>query len=561
MSAPLPDLIRLARGPRLWALAGASLLGAMLEGAGFVLLVPLVDATLGGEAGGRLSEALRWIGPLPSLGTLLAIFVAILALRAAAEFARRLLTFDIRMAVVDGLRHRAISALVAADWRYLSRQRQSDNRALLLTAIERAGLASSSLFALVTTLFNLGAVALAALVISPLFALLGVVAGALVLLLYRGLRSNAARLGEALTGRNKAVFGNLEKTLDGMRIIKSFGAEDRMAEEARAGFTAMRKVQRRYIAQSGLARLALQIAGAIALAAIVWFAVTQWNYDSAMLLPLIAIFARAVPQLAGLQEQWQDWSHAAPALHETWALIEQAEAAREVPGEISSTPHSLETGFALRGVTVRHREGAPALDNVTLEGRAGSIIALTGPSGCGKSTLADVLGGLIAPDEGEVVLDGRALRPGERREWRAKVAYVQQEPVLFHGTVRDNLLWADPGADDVRLEQALQRAHAGFVFDLPQGLDTPVGDAGRHLSGGERQRIVLARGLLRDPALLILDEATSALDTAAEREVADAVEAMRGSCTILVITHRGLLAELADRHLVMEAGRFVNLQS
>lgn len=557
MRATLSDLIRLARGPRLWALGALSVLGAALEGAGFVTLVPLVDATLGGRATGQLAGAMEWLGPLPSLGTLLGIFVGLLALRACAEFLRKLIAFDIRMGIVDGLRHRAIAALVAADWRFLARQRQSDNRALLLTAVERAGLASASLFSLVTTGLNLVAVALAALVISPIFALAGVFAGGLVLLLYRGLRRNAGKLGEALTGRNKAVFGNLEKTLDGLRIIKSFGAEDRMVEEARSGFTDMRKVQRRYIAQSSLARLMLQIAGAIVLAAIVWFAVTRWSFDSAMLLPLIAIFARAVPQLAGLQEQWQDWSHAAPALHEVRALIETAEAAREQQGAGPAQAHTLDQAFEVRNVTVQHRAGLPAVDRVSLEGVANSIIALTGPSGCGKSTLADVLGGLIAPDSGEILLDGKVMQPGDRHGWRSRVAYVQQEAVLFHGSVRDNLLWADQDADDAALHAALRRAHAAFVLDLPQGLDTPVGDSGRHLSGGERQRIVLARGLLRDPSLLILDEATSALDAAAEREVADAIEAMRGSCTILVITHRGVLSELADRTVAMDAGRVV----
>lgn len=557
MRSPLPALIRLASGPRLWAMGALSVVGAALEGIGFIMLVPLVDATMAGRSGGRLAEAMQWIGPMPPLGTLLLGFVAILALRAAAEFSRKLLAFDIRMGIVDGLRHRAISALVAADWRFLARQRQSDNRALLLTAVERTGMASTVAFSLLTSTLNLAAVALAALVISPLFALAGVVAGALVLFLYRGLRRNAGRLGQALTGRNKAVFGNLEQTLNGLRVIKSFGAEARMVEEARSGFIEMRQVQRSYIAQSGLARLTLQVAGAIALAAIVWLAVTRWNYDSALLLPLIAIFARTVPQLAGLQEQLQDWRHSSPALQETWALIAAAEAAREAPAEAAGPAHTLEQRFLLENITVTHREGVAALDSVTLEGKARSIIALTGPSGCGKSTLADVLGGLIAPDAGRVLLDGRVLAAGERRVWRGKVAYLQQEPVLFHGSVRDNLLWADPTADDARLGEALGRANASFVFDLPAGLDTPVGDAGRHLSGGERQRIVLARGLLRDPALLILDEATSALDAAAERKVADAIEAMRGSCTILVITHRGLLSELADQRFAMAAGRIL----
>ena len=168
-----------------------------------------------------------------------------------------------------------------------------------------------------------------------------------------------------------------------------------------------------------------------------------------------------------------------------------------------------------------------------------------------------MLGGLLAPDAGRMLLDDEALDAAARRAWRPQVAYVQQEAVLFDGSVRDNLLWARPEASEAELRSALERAAARFAFELPGGIDCDLGEGGRQLSGGERQRIALARALLREPSLLILDEATSAIDAAAEREVATAVERLKGSLTIVVIGHRGTLTALADRKIVLEGGRIV----
>jgi len=137
------------------------------------------------------------------------------------------------------------------------------------------------------------------------------------------------------------------------------------------------------------------------------------------------------------------------------------------------------------------------------------------------------------------------------------VAYVHQEPVLFHASIRDNLRWAAPDADDATLFAALSRAAADFVADLPGGLDTMVGDAGRQMSGGERQRIALARALLRSPDLLILDEPTSALDPASEASVIDALQRLRGTVTILIIAHRKEFVRMADHTIAIEDGRLV----
>jgi ATP-binding cassette subfamily C protein len=179
---------------------------------------------------------------------------------------------------------------------------------------------------------------------------------------------------------------------------------------------------------------------------------------------------------------------------------------------------------------------------------------LTGPSGSGKSTLADLLAGLTRPDGGAISIDGQVLEGPAWAAWRNSVAYVQQEPLLFDATLRENLLWAAPDADEARLRDCLTRGAASFVFDLPEGLDTRVGTSGRQLSGGERQRIVLARALLRDPQLLILDEATSALDRENEARIVEAVTALKGSVTVVVIGHGGQLAQQADQTVKLENG-------
>jgi ATP-binding cassette subfamily C protein len=198
------------------------------------------------------------------------------------------------------------------------------------------------------------------------------------------------------------------------------------------------------------------------------------------------------------------------------------------------------------------------LDGVSLTIPAGRTSAIVGPSGGGKTTIADLIIGLLTPDEGRVVVDGVPLGPERMRSWRAQIGYVVQDSFLFHDSIRANMLWADPDATDAEIWTALEQAAAAdFVSALPDGLDAIVGDRGARLSGGERQRLTLARALLRKPALLVLDEATSAIDSENERKIQAAVEALHGVTTILVITHRLATIQGADNVFVIEGGRVV----
>jgi ATP-binding cassette subfamily C protein len=319
----------------------------------------------------------------------------------------------------------------------------------------------------------------------------------------------------------------------------------------------MRRVQREFHGAVGLGGAAIQGGGAAVLAMLVWVAVTRWGAGAELILPVVAVSLRALPLLPILHHCWQAWIYARPAIERSAALIALTEAARE-PDPTGDPPPTVAREVALRSVTVcfSHRD-RPALAEVDLVLPARGVTALIGPSGAGKSTVADVLGGLLVPDSGRMEIDGAPLAGPALRNWRRQVTYVQQDPWLFAGTIRANLLWADPSADEDGMRRALRLAAAEFVLALPGGLDTRIGDNGRALSGGERQRVVLARALLREPQLLILDEATSALDSGNEAAIARAVEGLRTRMAILVIGHRGRLTELADRTVRIERGRIV----
>jgi ATP-binding cassette subfamily C protein len=212
------------------------------------------------------------------------------------------------------------------------------------------------------------------------------------------------------------------------------------------------------------------------------------------------------------------------------------------------------------GIRFRYdkKRGPNVLDGVELEIAAGSVVAIVGTSGAGKSTIADLLMGLQVPDAGNLTVDGQELSGPRLAAWRRSVAYIPQESFLFHQSIRANLLWSAPAASDADLRRVLALTGADVIIKtMPDGLDTMVGERGARLSGGERQRLILARALLRNPALLVLDEATSALDHESERAVWAVIDRVRGKTTVIVIAHRLSTLRSTDHVAVLDGGKIV----
>lgn len=535
------------------------ILAGLTEGIGILLLVPLLEIINNdGNAQGvtqYLLAAVRHLGLSASAGSLLFVFVGLVALRSSVLYARERSSIRLQHALVDNMRLQCFSALLGVEWRWLTNTRRTDHANLLLSEVTRVGIGLHYGLALLVSMTTLVAYLLAAFALSSSLTLCALTSGALMFALLAGQRRKALQLGHSLGQVNRAMQGNVHESLAGIKLAKILGTENRHLERLARDTGQLRALQLAFISSTNLAQAFLQFGGAIVLAIYLYLGLSVWQTPVPVLLTLVLIFGRMIPLLMAAHQQLHHWLHAMPALQEIDRLLKDCKV-NAAPAALPELPVLQLTQFIrLDGVTVQYADRErPALSDVSLTIRARTTTAIMGASGAGKSTLADVLMGLLAPDSGTLSVDGMPLDGAARRTWRNHVAYVPQEVYLFHDSIRHNLLWGSPDASDDALRQALTRAAAEFVFQLPQGLDTIVGDGGVRLSGGERQRLALARALLQRPSLLILDEATSALDLANETRVREAIENLHGDTTVIIIGHRLPTLEHADQVVILEAG-------
>jgi ATP-binding cassette subfamily B protein len=258
---------------------------------------------------------------------------------------------------------------------------------------------------------------------------------------------------------------------------------------------------------------------------------------------------------AGLAEVWGELQRASGSAERLFELL-------AVEPQITAPPKPLPlpptSDIAFEHVTFRYptRPEASALVDFTFRARRGETVAFVGPSGAGKSTIFKLLLRFYDPGEGAVKLGGTDLRSLDPKSLRSRLALVSQDPVIFSGTIAENIGYGRAGASEAEIEQAAHAANAhDFIARLPKGYQSLLGERGVTLSGGERQRIALARAFLRDAPILLLDEPTSSLDSIAEREIEEALGRLASGRTCLIIAHRLATVRRADRILVLEGGR------
>ncbi len=563
---------RLARAlivhaPRRTALALLLLLAANIaEAFGILMLIPFLGAVgLAEQPGerGLFSEVVTRlagaVGVELTLPIVLGMFLALAAVRAATGWKRDIVLTSLQLGFVQRFREQIYEAVARAGWEFIHSRRQSDAQYVLTVGMNAVSRSILELMQFtVAAMLVLLQIVFAGL-ISPVICGLAVLVGGTLLLLTRPLMLRSRALGRELVRTRRDLHGLATDFLAGLKLVKSYGAEEphvrRFAEVAAAE-------RRRTVASAAArstARAAVDLAAGATLTALAWLAASTATLTLPELIVLAAIFVRVLLALSKAQDHAQHLLHTLPSYANAESIHRALRDAAEPAARNDEPPLALRRGMAVRHVSFVYTgaAGAPALADVNLDLPAGSLTAIAGPSGAGKTTLADLLLGLIAPADGEVLADGVPLTGSNLCRWRRSVACVPQEPYLFHDTIRANLQWVRPEASEADLWRVLRLAAAEFVAALPEGLDTIVGDRGSRLSGGERQRLGLAQALVREPALLVLDEATSQLDVANERRVLTTIRSLRGRMTVVVIAHRTALLEEADTVVVLEAGRVV----
>ena len=373
----------------------------------------------------------------------------------------------------------------------------------------------------------------------------------------RRIRSRSREVQDLVAEAN----AGLKEALIGIETVQAFTAEEQESDRySKRVFGAFRRALKVAMARSAF--LAGVIFGAYtALLIIVWIGADMVldkelkPGELATFLMYTLMVTGAVSQLATI---WGNIQKAAGATTRVFDLLDDQPTIVDAPDAV--TLESPEGHLRFDGVHFAYsgRSDVKVLDDVSLEVRCGEVVALVGYSGAGKSTIATLVHRFFDPDSGRITLDGHDLTRLRLQDLRGAIGTVHQEPMLFSGTIGDNIRYGKLDATDDEVIRAAQQAWiAEFIEELPDGYETQVGERGVKLSGGQRQRIAIARALLTNPRILILDEATSHLDTANEALVHEALSRLMTGRTTIVIAHRLSTVKNADRILVVDQGRIV----
>lgn len=522
-------------------------LGSMSSGIGILLIIPLLssvgislgDQTALTSSGYWLSDFLRGAGLQLNLGAVLLLYLLIIVAVALLNYLNTLSSAKLRRDFVIRLRDQVFRQLLTAQWQYLSSERTSDFARMVTGQVQSMGFTVYQLLNLASRLILVLVYLCLSLWLSPFMTLLALVCAGILVVVLLPLNKRIHRSGRQELSAYSDIFHSVFEQLSSLKIIKGFSAEQRYAEKMSETSRVLENQQVRMTRFNALSRFIFLTGAAAIFSGLFFVAIQILTLPIANLILILFIFSRLMPQLSGVQALVQQLIHAAP---EYLDLLEKSAQLEKHQEAFNSQQPAPEFRLEMQLVNISYaypEKDSPVLKNFSARIKHNQTHALCGPSGVGKSTLADIIAGLITPNNGKVYVDTEELDEQNRLSWRQKVAYVTQDVILFNDSIRANLSWvSNEEIGEEQLWQCLRMAAAeDFVKALPQGLNTEIGDRGIKLSGGERQRLALARALVSEPEILILDEATSALDRENETRIRDALKALDGQLTIIIIAH------------------------
>lgn len=375
-----------------------------------------------------------------------------------------------------------------------------------------------------------------------------------------------SRIGKSLKGKSERAqmesgyfISILEETLSGLKVVKSYNAEDNFKTKFNNSVMRLLKLSNSIGNKNNLASPLSEFLGIITIAILLLYGgqmvLVSKTLEGAAFITYMALAYNILTPAKAISKASYQVKSGLAAAERVFAILEEK-------NEITSKADAIKKDTFTENVTIEHinfrYEEENVLKEFSLNVRKGQTVALVGQSGSGKSTIANLLTRFYDVNEGVIKIDGVNIKDMELESLRGLIGLVTQDSILFNDTIKENILLGKPNATDAEIIDALKIANAyEFVKDLPLGIYTNIGDSGNKLSGGQKQRLSIARAVLKNPPIMILDEATSALDTESEKLVQVALENMMQNRTSIVIAHRLSTIQKADVIVVMQKGRIV----
>ena len=552
VKALLRDYRRYA-GARLWLALALMILGAIAEGVGILMLVPIAALAIGSENSSFLPGLSNLAGTVPAEKRFLLallLFVGAMAVRSALIYSRDVQLARLLSGYEASLRLRSANTLAARGWTFARRIGQAGMQSLLLTDVPRSAIAIAQAQLLAVAIVMLIVqLSLSAAVLSLRFTAVALVILAVALAGSVHFTGRGVKSGIALVQRHQESTESGFRLHAGLKAALAQGTVPQFLSEYAGTLDNARDESVRFLRDVALSRSLAFFASAFAAALLFFIGYRVLELAFPILVTSLVLFARmAVPA-----QQLQQSAHNVAAYAPSFAAIERRLGRLEpVAGEAAPPPPLDWRELRMQDVAYEHQPGV-GLAGLSLCLKRGEWIGVSGPSGAGKTTLVDLAAGLLAAHRGVILLDGEPLEDEPLSRWRSSLAYVGQEGSIFADSVRGNLTSDSGPAPDDQLWDALETASlAARVRGFANGLDERIGDRGSALSGGERQRLAIARALLRKPSLLILDEATSALDPEGEGQLLDRLRTLDPRPAALVVAHRASTLAHCDSLLTIQ---------
>ncbi|MGV9004193.1 ABC transporter ATP-binding protein [Flavobacterium sp.] len=466
----------------------------------------------------------------------------------------------LRNGVLKDLREKLYQKIINLPVSYYSDARKGDVMSRMLGDINEVQNSFFQILELVvreplTILFSIGAM----LYISPgltLFVFIFIpISGFIISRIGKSLKSKS-QYAQQETGNYISI---LDETLGGLKVVKSYNAEDSFIKKFITSITRVQNLNNSIGNKTNLASPMSEFLGILTIAVLLWYGgymvLVEGSLESTAFIGYIALAYTILTPAKNISKASYQVKTGLAAAERVFHLMDQDNKIVNVKNAIKK--QNFEDKIVLKNINFRYEE-ENVLKNFSIEVPKGKTIALVGQSGSGKSTIANLLTRFYDVNEGTITIDGIDIKDIEMKSLRDLMGLVTQDSILFNDSIKANISLGKPDASDEEIIQALKIANAyEFVKDLPEGINTNVGDSGNKLSGGQKQRLSIARAVLKNPPIMILDEATSALDTESERLVQIALENMMQNRTSVVIAHRLSTIQKADVIVVMQKGQIV----
>jgi subfamily B ATP-binding cassette protein MsbA len=491
---------------------------------------------------------------------IIAIIIALFLLKNLCNYLALVFITRLKTAVVKNIRDTLYDKIVKLPFSYYSSTSKGEVIAKVTTDVNEISNSYLTildmivkepltiLFALVTMFFLSTKLTLFVLLFIP-------VSGFIISKVGKSLKKKSHMMQQQ-QGRNLSI---LEETIGGLKVIKSFTAEDKFNAKFRANSKRLHDYAVTVANRQNLASPLSELLGIIVISILLMYGgylvFVDKNMEASFFLTYILFAYNILTPAKDISKASYNLKRGNASAERIIQVLETDDLIKDKPGAVEKT--TFENSITLENINFAY-EKESVLKDFSITINKGETVALVGQSGSGKSTIANLLTRFYDVQEGSIKIDGTDIRDYKVKSLRQLMGLVTQDSILFNDTIRNNVALGKPDATDAEIIDALKIANAyEFVNELPEGIETNIGDSGNKLSGGQKQRLSIARAVLKNPPIMILDEATSALDTESERLVQQALENMMQNRTSVVIAHRLSTIQKADKIVVMKKGRIV----